>query len=269
MPIRLIHAGRYTRRERFVQTTDRCFLALNLSGQLYGHLHAPDGRLLGEISAGGLSLIPPGYIIDFEYGAGRENFVLGLELPGLTHLPNAPKLQLSWEDHCFTLPFSIDLPLARRLLLREHFARVVELFNEAIPAAVFDGERLAAWLLGEYVLAASQQTVSPDERLAERFRRAIDEDQTFSVPLDELAAQIGSTIGPARRGFQSRYGLSPGEYRVQRRQNRILELLAQSEYPLKRVAQEVGMKNATHLCAFVQRRYGTTPRALRRQFRGG
>ena len=269
MPFRLIHAGRYTQRERYVQTCEYCFLGLNLSGQVYSRLHAPDGRFLGDLTGTGLHLVPLNYVIDFEYGIDRENYALAVELPGLARLPNEAKLELAWNAQTFTLPFSIELPLAQRLLLREYYLRVVDLFQEATPAAFFAAEHLTAHLLGEYVLTASRQTVSAEEHLAERFRRAIDDDQTFSVPLDELAIQVGSAIGPARRCFLMRYGLAPGEYRVQRRQNRILELLGQTSHPLERIAREVGMKNATHLYAFVRRRFGVTPRTLRRQFRGG
>ncbi len=269
MPFHLIHAGRYIRRERYVQTCDHCYLSLNLSGLIYSHLYTPEGRFLGDMTGVGVHLVPPKYVIDFEYGPDRENFALALELPGLTKVPNEPRLQFTWNDHRFTLPFDIELPLAQRLLLREQFSRVVELFHESTPAAFFAGECLTYSLLGEYILSVSRQAVSSEGLLAERFRRAIDNDRTFSVPLDELAAEAGAAIGPARRSFFAHYGLSPGEYRSQRRQNRILELLAQTSHPLSRIAREVGMKNAPHLYAFVQRRFGVTPRTLRQQFRGG
>ena len=269
MYFRLIHAGRYTHRERYVQKCQYCYLSLTITGMVYSHLRLPDGRLLGELSSGGLHLVPPGFIIDFEYAAGRENFALALELPGLVKIPNEKHLKIVWDTQSFSVPYSIELPLAQRLLQREYYARVVELFQEATPAAFFAAERLTAHLLGEYVLAASRQTVSAEAHLAERFRRAIDADLTFNVPLEKLAANVGAAIGPARRIFQARYGLSPGEYRVQRRQNRILELLGQTSHTMERISREVGMKNATHLYSFVKRRFGVTPCKLRREFRGG
>jgi AraC-like DNA-binding protein len=75
---------------------------------------------------------------------------------------------------------------------------------------------------------------------------------------DRLAAEIGLTARHASRAFVADTGLSPGQWRLQRRLLAALECLALG-YPVRRVALQVGYADVSSFIAVFKRAFGVTP----------
>ena len=69
----------------------------------------------------------------------------------------------------------------------------------------------------------------------------------------------------ARQAFQKQYHISPGEYRIRRRIQRMIFLMSSSSMSMKEIAGELGMKHASHLNSFVKQHFGKTPGELYRE----
>ena len=54
------------------------------------------------------------------------------------------------------------------------------------------------------------------------------------------------------------YNIDPREYRLRRRLEKIMHLLSENRMSTKEIADEVGMKNVTHLHAFIRQRCDMT-----------
>jgi AraC-like DNA-binding protein len=76
--------------------------------------------------------------------------------------------------------------------------------------------------------------------------------------LDVLASRAGLSLRSATRGFLRETGMTPGDWRTQRRLLAALELLARG-YAVTRVALEVGYVDASSFIAVFRRAFGLTP----------
>jgi len=77
-------------------------------------------------------------------------------------------------------------------------------------------------------------------------------------PFDALAAEVGLSVRHATRCLQAETGLSPGDWRLQRRLLSALEWLAHGQ-PVRRVAMEVGYADPSSFIAVFKRAFGVTP----------
>lgn len=89
------------------------------------------------------------------------------------------------------------------------------------------------------------------------------------IPLHELAMQAGLSDCHFARAFKQSTGLPPHRYLLARRIEAALALIQGSDRSLTQVALEAGFCDQSHLCRAVARATGRTPRALRRECRGG
>jgi len=69
------------------------------------------------------------------------------------------------------------------------------------------------------------------------------------------------------RRFESVFGTTPHQFRIQSRLERAKHLLALSDYSVTDVCMEVGFSSLGSFSALFARRFGTPPSAYRRQVR--
>ena len=131
------------------------------------------------------------------------------------------------------------------------------------PADRLAAEWMTAGILGE-IMADKPARADEPATPAARFRALIDADAGFGKTLAELCRDAGVGPGHQRKCFEETYRIAPAEYRARRRLARILELIGQNSLGFKEIAEEVGMRNVTHLHAFIRERCGVTPGELRK-----
>ncbi len=83
------------------------------------------------------------------------------------------------------------------------------------------------------------------------------------VVFSEMAAHLGCSSRTLQRRFSEKLGLSIGEIAQRIRLEKAQRQLAESEVPLKVIAEHCGFSSSQHLCTAFRSRLGITPRAWR------
>lgn len=222
-------------------------------------VYRADGRLLFDDDATTephLFLRFPGMRCRFEFGRERENFVIGFHLDELTFDDATCGALLDG------LPIPLRIPLSppETESMRRRFRTLTDAFRSGLPDGMLAAQLEAAGILGRFLRRGEEKELPLSA--AARFRRLIDEDFHWQKSLAELAAETGVSSDHLRTLFLAEYRITPGEYRRRKRVDRIMELIAQSDLTLKEIADEVGMKNVTHLYALMAGYFKETPAEL-------
>lgn len=265
MRLGIEHVGQYTRPETYVQETRRCHLGLSLSGLDYMRFFVPGREEPLELTGSALpclTLLPPGVRIEFRFGRRRENWVIQFQLPELELEPG--EFRGRFREGGMSLPVPLLHPGGGEL--RERFRRISELWMSGTPADRLAAEWMTVGILGE-IMAEKPAPAGESATPAARFRALIDGDAGFRKTLAELSRDAGAGPGHLRKCFEETYRIAPAEYRARRRLARVLELIEENGLGFKEIAEEVGMRNVTHLHAFIREHCGTTPGNLRKSRR--
>lgn len=270
MDIELIYARRFTDKQCAVQITHACFLSLVVSGQIYSHVYAPNGKKYMDSGNRSLRLIPPGFKIDFSYGADRENIVAVCNIPGLHYDERADCLLLRSHDTEISLERSLSLTGEQTIQFRNMFERIIYLHQSRLPSNVFAAEQLTAAVIAELAVhenhVQTENRISPD--LADRLKQKLDEDREVRITLRDHCRSLGYCPEYARRCFRRKFFIDPQEYRLRRRLEYIFQLMNLHRYTTKEIADLAGMKTVNHLHSFIRQRCGMTPRELAEKFPG-
>ena len=260
MNLVLHHAGRYNHEQKSSQITNGCFLGLGVSGCEYSRAFDPEGNLYIDRQDATLSIVPPGFKCEYSFNAGRENFVLVCDIPELQYRPDEEFLILQHKGDAIRLRRGVDLSKEKLFFLRRIFERIIELKRSSLPGNIFMAEQLCSAVLAELAVSEEYgvQSKSVSEHLAVELKKHLDADIRFHHTLQEHCRQLGYSPEHARRCFCNKYNIDPREYRLRRRLEKIMHLLSENRMSTKEIADEVGMKNVTHLHAFIRQRCDMT-----------
>ena len=131
---KIINAGVYRNAQKSTQIVPTLFLGLYLKGLIKHTTYAPDGTVLGALTSDvkpSISLTPPGFRLDFEYGPDRENWVIMLSFPAIKF--NNDDHQLYWDYN------GVPLAIPRRIELNgeeiaEEYPEVKDYMEDFLPA---------------------------------------------------------------------------------------------------------------------------------------
>lgn len=91
----------------------------------------------------------------------------------------------------------------------------------------------------------------------------IDREYSRSLSLQELAATVGLSPTYLAGLFSAQLARSPHQYLIERRVDRVKQLLTTSDLSITAIAGEVGFSSGQHLARVFRRMTSTTPRAYR------
>ena len=147
--------------------------------------------------------------------------------------------------------------------------QVVALFDELLANAlrtdVWSARR--ATLLLELVLLELAQTrrgASHDRAWLDQVLQQLDEDEKFAPDYERLAHECGWGLSTLRRRFREATGVTLHQYVMQRRIARARELLAETDWPLKRIADNLNFSDVYFFSAQFRKLAGVTPTAYRK-----
>jgi len=266
---KIINAGVYRHAQKARQIVEHPWIALSLRGQIRRIEYDPAGRLLENFDVERESFVPylsvcvPGFVLDFEYGKDRENYVIILDWDGLRYDCGHAEFLLNYDGVELKIPGNIALAPPEAAFLRRRFEEIMELYNSAIP-----GNQLAAEIMThELFLRFLRKPVEERDDAVELFRKRLDNDEHYEKSILRHCRELGENRDLLRQRFAERYKMTPREYRIRKRLVRILYLFTYSDLSLKEIADDVGMKNVTHLNALIRKHYGKTPRQLCLEYR--
>ena len=264
----IINAGVYTHAEKYSQKVCHFWIALNISGCVRLDTYYPDGTLCRSFdsrqkeSCQTLSLAAPGFRSVFEYNSGRENWVIMFSFPSVTFSEKDNTFYWNYKDHKLPLPDTIRLKGQEVAQLRHICSTLCQLYHSSLPGNCLEAELLALQLLHFFL-----RTPVPADDRVELFRKRLSEDVLWEKSISRHCMEMGVNRDLLRKEFFLRYKISPGEYRIELRMRKILHLIAYSDLTLKEIAFDSGMKNLSHLSAFVRLRCGKTPTQLVAEYR--
>jgi len=262
----ITHVGVYRKTEKYVQTVHGTWFSFYISGLKYSRTYLPDGRLLREDdskSDPNLSIRLPGMKIDFEHGAKRENWVVMLKDFPIRYSADMSCAEInlgSW----LSVPFQTQLPRERVPGWQIEFKKLQGFFEEPTPLNTCKA-KLSVMNILRFMIEQKMDSIgeSPEERL----KHLIDSDSSFSASIAELSRSCNVSADHLRLLFYKRYRINPQEYRKQRRNAHIMEMIANSTLPLKEIAAGTGFKHISHFCAEFKRQFGISPKEGIRRFR--
>ena len=209
----------------------------------------------------GAALSPP-YIIAIACDGRSALAFLGAESAHLVLLDIA----LGGEDGLELLPSLRDVTPApilvltgfgtRENLLRAIWARPDGFLDKPIPLEELR-RRVAAFL----------DESTPEADALEGVRTWIGRECHRRITIKDIARAAGMSPAYLYRSFVERFCLTPRAYLVQSRMQRAATLLRESNSPLKELAPNVGVSDASNFSRVFKRVHGCTPEAFRNEGR--
>lgn len=210
-----------------------------------------------------LELVGAGRTSSYCFGTERENWVVQLISEDIRATEDPAVCELRSQGMRVRVPSRLPLTPARCRHWQCHCARLVADGLSPLPLRQLRMRAAVGELLAAFVEAAADETT---DDACERFRRAIDADEAFVRTLDALSRELGYSSDHMRRLFVERHGLTPKQYREQRRLALAAELIANGSDDLRTIASRLGYQHTSHFCAAYRQHFGTTPgRDMRRQ----
>jgi len=250
------------------QRLNHPWISLGISGLIRQYVYDPQDRLLDHYDAGteaeqpSLAVGLPGFVSDFEYGVNRENWVIVLDWDGLRYDAADRKILLRYRETELEIPRQIRPGRLEVEFFRQQFSQIAEYFHSAIPRNQFTAEIMTQSLLLRFL-----QTPTDKDDAVELLRKRLDGDRRQEKSIQDHCRELGIGRDQIRQRFMARYKITPGEYRIRKRLQRILYLFAYSDLSFKEIAYDTGMRNVTHLNMLLRKYYDKTPRELCREYR--
>ena len=138
-----------------------------------------------------------------------------------------------------------DRETARLLLRRASALLRTDLMREEVGATAPLRGAMAAWQL-------------------RRLMVYIESHLTVPITAEQLAEEIGSSVGRMFRGFKASTGMTPFRYIAIRRVDLARELMRTSDEPLSQIALACGLFDQSHFCRLFRRVMGQRPNDWRR-----
>jgi AraC-like DNA-binding protein len=261
--LRIQEIGSYTFSEKKCQTNANCWLLLNLGDLQTVSATLPSGHhlfTLTETQPFAL-LLPAGGRFDFDYGEGREDWVI--ELPqGAISESTSQTVRLSWkgmEAECpaYALLDAVQAERSSRLL-----TRMLEAFHSPEKRA-----RLSLHLSFHALLDC---LLHPELSLeledpAEALRKRIIADRGFVTHISTISFACGYSPDHLRRLFEARFRITPKTFRTNYRMHLAQDLLKLRDLSVQEVAAELGYGHSAHFSTAFKKHSGQNPKEWKEQ----
>ncbi len=98
------------------------------------------------------------------------------------------------------------------------------------------------------------------------FRQIIEAHTYSTISISELASLVPMSISSFKREFQKQFNTSPSNYFIQKKTERVANLLRLTDKSISELAYECGFKNVSHLSKVFKLKYGLPPSQYRLNF---
>lgn len=222
---------------------------------------------------------------EFESGpSGRDRVRAGdlfILFPDIWHRYR-PDPRTGWDE--YWLEFDGDY--ARRLMGRPPFAtsqpvlrvgrdeKLVQHFLEAVETIRQEPPEYRC-LLGAQAVQVIAHTLSalkrkrsegrPEGDLVREAKDLLARQAGRKLPLEGIASQLNVSYSTFRRLFRASTGFSPRQFALQVCVRRAGDLLARTQLPVSRVAEELGFDSIFYFSRFFKQKTGLSPAAWRRR----
>lgn len=228
----------------------------------------PDGKIrTHDVSSRtpSLRLYFPAGVSEYEYDHVRENWWVTFADPAPFYYDIALKRPVFKDgENIFQVSPEIPLELAEVSLVRAIFSEIRAGWLSGTAQGLTAAGLLTGGLLAKFLNAEFHMEMPS---VAERFKQLIDADVRWTMSLEELSGQLSMRRDDVRKCFVDKFGIQPGQYRIQQRLGLIMNLITSSTFSTKEIAWQCGLKNVTYLNALTSKHFAATPSELIKRFR--
>lgn len=93
----------------------------------------------------------------------------------------------------------------------------------------------------------------------------IESDVRQHFTIREIALKVGTNSFSLKQGFKDAFGMGPYEYLQEKRLEKAIELLVQTDHPIKAICRQVGYRSSSSFIVVFKKKYGITPLVWRRK----
>ena len=136
---------------------------------------------------------------------------------------------------------------------------------EKIP--VFSEEKLSSLRSLFSNILFSSAIEFEKEEIFEQIKRYLDDNLEKDIRVDSVCGKFFISKTSLYRLFQGNIGISVKEYLIASRIEKAKEYLLQTDEPVCRICERVGVPNYTYFCKLFRKREGVTPQSYRKKNR--
>ena len=248
----------YTHAQKKRQTSINCWLLVNLGNADKVSVALPSGQHVLTVTENRpfAILVPSGSCIDFEYGEGREDWVI--ELPqGAISESAAASVRLSWPGMHVQAPAAGLLDTVQAERSRSYLTRMLDAFHSPEESAQVSLQ-LSFYALLDCILHPDLSLERQDP--AEALRKRIVADCGFAMHLSKLSLKCGYSADHLRRLFEARFGITPKAFRTGYRMHLAKDLLGLRDLSVQEVATQLGYGHPAHFSTAFKKHFGQSPK---------
>jgi AraC-like DNA-binding protein len=258
--MKIVALGYFNQVQKAHQVTGYCWLVVNLGGLNSLSVEFPSGRQL--CSLGGphpfALLLPKGSVLDFDYGEGRENWVIMFPEGTVKESPGG--VTLSWNQMQGNLPGYHPLDAIQAERSRDYLMRTLQARHDPDTDSSLAIDLMVCGLL-DCIL--SPELPIEEEGPAEALRRRIIADDGFVETLSALSLDCGYSVDHVRRLFEARFDVTPKAFRRDYRMHIASDLLKLHNLSVKTVSDRLAFSSPAHFSMAFKKHFGETPGAYR------
>lgn len=167
----------------------------------------------------------------------------------------------------FVNPYMLRIPKHARLRnSRAVFGLIRQLLSLPVGDSFWEEQRLFLDMLALLQKGNSDGTLSPADRLAESAASYLRQNYKADITNETLAEALHFHPNYIVRSMKTKYGCTPMHYLHDFRIERAKRLLVTTEWPVARIADEVGFRYAPYFSACFKRSVGMNPLNFRKQY---
>ena len=95
------------------------------------------------------------------------------------------------------------------------------------------------------------------------FKEVVDAHLYKPISIENLSRLTGDSLSTFKRKFKEIYHVSPGQYILQKRLDKVAELLRISDDPVSQIGYDLGFESPEHLSRVFKKQFGITPSSYR------
>ncbi len=251
----------FTQAQRLCHRAPCASFVLNVSGLLWRR--RAEGAPVEMRPGPYITLRYPGQLIDCEYGRDRENWVIQVKTPDIRRGAAVGSVAIRSNGQWCELPGFHSIVDNSVPAWRMEFQRIRDVFVDPSPLAQL---RVRAGVINILRRVIDESIETTGYTPAARLKQLLDEDR-YDQKLAELSAFVGYSQDHLRRAFQGQFGVSPVQYRNQRRAAQASMFLANGEFRVKEIAAKLGFHDTAQFTHFYRKHFGHPPSVALRQYR--
>ena len=166
---------------------------------------------------------------------------------------------------------NIFVQMAASELVEKYFEGVIHLFNNKVALS----EGILILKLKEIILLLMQTKNSPQisqimsslfSKRTFSFKEVVDAHICSPCTIEQLAQLTNHSHSSFKREFKKNYNSTPGTYIIDKRAEKVADLLAISDESISSIGYQCGFSTSAHLSRIFKAKYGVTPSKYRLNF---